>query len=224
IGATTRQQSVERSGLIAERLPLLAKMMPWIGHTATRARGTVGGSLANADPAAELELAAITLDATLTYRLAGKSVDTPASEFFLGAMTTALPAGACLAAVRFPAWPEHRIGTGFHEVSARRSDFAFASAAAQVAVDEDGTCRRIAVGVGAVTESPLRLLEVERQLTGTRLEDSKVRDVVRGALADIETMSDLHATADYRRRVAAKLAMRAILDAGAECKAKSHAH
>lgn len=224
IGATTRQQSVERSGLIAERLPLLAKMMPWIGHTATRARGTVGGSLANADPAAELELAAITLDATLTYRLAGKSVDTPASEFFLGAMTTVLPAGACLAAVRFPAWPEHRIGTGFHEVSARRSDFAFASAAAQVALDEDGTCRRIAVGVGAVTESPLRLLEVERQLTGTRLEDSKVRDVVRGALADIETMSDLHATADYRRRVAAKLAMRAILDAGAECKAKSHAH
>jgi CO/xanthine dehydrogenase FAD-binding subunit len=224
IGATTRQQSVERSGLIAERLPLLAKMMPWIGHTATRARGTVGGSLANADPAAELELAAITLDATLTYRLAGKSVDTPASEFFLGAMTTALPAGACLAAVRFPAWPEQRIGTGFHEVSARRSDFAFASAAAQVALDEDGTCRRIAVGVGAVTESPLRLLEVERQLTGTRLEDSKVRDVVRGALADIETMSDLHATADYRRRVAAKLAMRAILDAGAECKAKSHAH
>lgn len=224
IGAATRQCTVEHDGRVAQHLPLLAKVMPWIGHAATRARGTVGGSLANADPAAELELAAITLDATLTYRLADKSVDVPASEFFVGAMTTGLPAGACLTAVRFPVWREQHVGTGFQEVNARRSDFAFASAAAQVAFDDDATCKRISIGVGALTESPLRLAAVERQLTGTRLEEAKVQDALRGALADIEPMSDLHASADYRRRVAVKLAVRAIFDAAAEAKGKRHAH
>lgn len=224
IGAATRQCAVEHDGLVTQRLPLLAKVMPWIGHAATRARGTIGGSLANADPAAELELIAITLDTTLTYRLDGKSVDVPAPEFFAGAMTTALPAGACLASARFPVWREQKVGTGFHEVNARRSDFAFASAAAQIALDDDGNCKRIAIGIGAVTEAPLRLAEVEKQLTGTRLEEAKVRDAVQGALADIEPMSDLHASADYRRRVAVKLATRAIANAAADAKGKRHAH
>src|SRR5262245_45908856 len=157
VGATTRQCVVEHDRVVAARVPLLAKAMPWVGHVATRARGTIGGSLANADPAAEIPLVTVTLDATLSCRDAGGSSEIPATEFFIAPMVTGLAPGACLTAVRFPVWTDGRIGVGFHEVSARRSDFAFASAAAQVALDADGLCRRLAVGIGAVTDVPVRL-------------------------------------------------------------------
>ncbi|MGB7257605.1 MAG: FAD binding domain-containing protein [Pseudolabrys sp.] len=224
IGATTRQCMVERDRLIAERLPLLAKAMPWIGHAATRARGTVGGSLANADPAAELALIAITLDATLTYRVVGQSINVPASEFFVGPMTTALPAGACLTAVRFSVWRSGKIGTGFHEVNARRSDFAFVSAAVQLSLGVDNTCRRMAIGIGALGDLPIRLTKAEQQLTGTRLDKKAVETSLRAALATVDALSDLHASAEYRRRVAVKLAARAIADAVREARVTGHAH
>jgi CO/xanthine dehydrogenase FAD-binding subunit len=223
IGATTPQCMVERDPVVASHVPLLAKAIPWVGHAATRARGTVGGSLANADPAAEISLVAVTLDATLTYRTTGDEVDVPASAFFLGPMITALPMDACLVRVQFPRWQEARVGTGFHEVSARRSDFAFASAAVQLALDADGTCRRIAIGIGAVADAPLRLEAAEAELTGTRLNETTVRTAVRAALADIETSSDLHASGDFRRRAAATLAVRAVMDAQAEAGTR-HAH
>ena len=104
IGATTRQCVVERDALVAAEVPLLARAIPNIGHAATRARGTVGGSLANADPAAELALIAITLDALLSYRAGGETAEIPAREFFIGPMITSLPAGAVLSGVRFPIW------------------------------------------------------------------------------------------------------------------------
>ena len=223
IGATTRQCMVERHPLVAAHVPLLAKAVPWVGHPATRARGTIGGSLANADPAAEISLVAVTLDATLTYRTTAEEVDVAAAAFFLGQMITALPMDACLVRVQFPRWPDARVGTGFHEVSARRSDFAFAAAAAQLARDDDGTCRRIAIGIGAVADTPLRLEAAETELTGMRLTEASVRSAVRAALADIDTTSDLHASADYRRRAAATLAVRAIMDAYEEADAR-HDH
>jgi CO/xanthine dehydrogenase FAD-binding subunit len=216
IGATTTQRLLEQDSLVRADLPLLAKVVPFIGHAPTRARGTVGGSLANADPAAEIALVAVTLGSTLTYRDGNAAADIPASEFFIGPMMTALPATACLTAVRFPVWPDPRIGVGFHEVSARQSDFAFASAAAQVALDENGLCRRVALGIGAVTMVPLRLDGVGKALEGTRAEAAVVRRAVTEALAGIESMEDLHASAAYRRRVAVTLAVRAIADA---CKA-----
>jgi CO/xanthine dehydrogenase FAD-binding subunit len=213
IGATTKQCLLEQDPIVRAELPLLAKVVPFIGHAPTRARGTVGGSLANADPAAEIALVAVTLGATLTYRDGNATADIPASEFFVGPMMTALPATACLTAVRFPVWPEPRIGTGFHEISARQSDFAFASAAAQVALDENGLCRRVALGIGAVTMVPLRLDGVGKALEGTRAEAVVVRRAVTEALDGIEPMVDLHATAAYRRRVAVTLAVRAVSDA-----------
>jgi CO/xanthine dehydrogenase FAD-binding subunit len=222
IGAATRQCAVERDPVVAAHVPLLAKVMPWIGHAATRARGTIGGSLANADPAAEISLVAMTLDAILRCRDAGRQMEIPAFAFFVGPMMTALPERALLFDVLFPVW-EGRVGTGFHEINARRSDFAFAAAAAQVSLDEDRVCRRLAVGVGAVADRPYRLTRAEQALAGTRLEPSSVRAAVVEALADIETWSDLHASADYRRRAAATLATRAILDAQAEAKGR-HAH
>jgi CO/xanthine dehydrogenase FAD-binding subunit len=223
IGATTRQYLVERDALIAAKLPLLARAIPFIGHAATRARGTIGGSLANADPAAELPLIAVILDASLSYRAGSTSANIPAREFFVGPMTTALPAGACLTDVRFPVWPG-KVGVGFHEVNARRSDFAFVSAAAQIELTDDGKAKRIAIGVGAATDCPIRLDSAEKQLAGTELDESKVKDAVRAALADIEPLADLHATAAYRRRVAVTLAARAIADARAHAQGKIHAH
>ncbi len=224
IGAVTPQCVAERDALIARKLPLLALAIPFIGHGATRARGTVGGSLAHADPAAELALIAVTLEATLTCRAGGKSTDVAARDFFVGPMVTSLPDGACLTAVRFPVW-SGTTGVGFHEVNARRSDFAFASAAAQVELDPAGQAKRIAIGVGAASDVPVRLDAAERQLTGTALEPGRVTDAVRAALADIETLDDLHASADYRRRAAAQLAARAVADAGADAQGrKAHAH
>jgi CO/xanthine dehydrogenase FAD-binding subunit len=223
IGATTRQYLVEHDALIAAKLPLLARAIPFIGHAATRARGTIGGSLANADPAAELPLIAVILDASLSYRAGSASADIPAREFFVGPMTTALPAGACLTDVRFPVWPG-KVGVGFHEVNARRSDFAFVSAAAQIELTDDGKAKRIAIGVGAATDCPIRLESAEKQLAGTELDESKVKDAVHAALADIEPLADLHATAAYRRRVAVTLAARAIADARAHAQVKIHAH
>ncbi len=224
IGSTTRQCLAERDALIAAKLPLLKQAILFIGHAATRARGTVGGSLAHADPAAELPLIAVTLDAALRYRARGKDTEMAAQDFFTGLMITALPAGACLTGAHFPVWGG-KVGAGFHEVNARRSDFAFAAAAAQVELDEDDKCKRIAIAIGAVTDSPLRLPAVERQLTGTALEQPKVKDTLRSALADIEPLDDLHASAEYRRRAALTLAMRAIADAKANALgSKAHAH
>jgi CO/xanthine dehydrogenase FAD-binding subunit len=225
IGATTRQCVVERDKLIAEHLPLMARVIPNIGHAATRARGTIGGSLAHADPTAELALVALVLDGVMTYRAGGKDGELAARDFFAGLMMTNLPTGACLTGVRFPVWQGERIGTGFHEVSARRSDFAFAAAAAQVQLDRDGTCKRIAIGVGAVTDAPLRLTAVEQQLTGGTLDDQSVREAVREALAGIDPLDDLHATADYRRRAAVALGARAVADAKADAlRGGPHAH
>src|SRR5437868_6637655 len=155
IGATTKQHVVEHDPLIRGKLPLLAKVMPYVGHGATRARGTIGGSLANGVHAAEIVLVAATLGATLVWREGGASQEVAAADFFLGPMVTALPQAACLVEARFPVWSESRTGVGFHEVNARASDFAFVSAAAQIALDPDGRCLRAAIGVGGATAAPL---------------------------------------------------------------------
>jgi CO/xanthine dehydrogenase FAD-binding subunit len=213
IGATTRQCVLEHDATVRAEVPLLAKVMPFVGHAPIRARGTMGGSLANADPAAEIVLVAVTLAATLVYREGGTTAEFAASEFFIGPMMTALPAAGCLTGVRFPVWREGRLGVGFHEVNARRSDFAFASAAAQIALDDNGICQRVALGIGGITPTPLRLDAVSDAIIGTRADEEISRDAVRAALADIEMLADLHASADYRRRAATTLAVRAITDA-----------
>jgi CO/xanthine dehydrogenase FAD-binding subunit len=222
IGAVTRQNLLERDPLVAAHAPLLAKALPWVGHAATRARGTIGGSLANADPAAEISLVATTLDATLFYRVGENGGQIAAADFFVGPMMTALPGGACLLRIAFPLW-DGRIGSGFQEVSARRSDFAFASAAAQVALDPDGACRRAAIAIGAATDVPVRLRGAEHALTGMRLTKEAIAAAIHDAVADVETSSDLHASAAYRRRAAAALAIRAVTDAHDEAMSR-HAH
>jgi carbon-monoxide dehydrogenase medium subunit len=213
VGAATRQAVAERDPLITAKVPLLAKALPWVGHAPTRQRGTVGGSIANGDPAAEIALVAVTLDATLVVQSVEETSEIPAGEFYLGPMITALPAGAILTTVRFPVWTETRIGTGFHEIAARKSDFALVAAAAQVALDGEGRCTRLAVGLGGAGDCPVRLDSVAETLVGMPLTEDAVRDAVGAATADFETAEDLHASGAYRRRVAATLARRALLEA-----------
>jgi CO/xanthine dehydrogenase FAD-binding subunit len=208
VGATTRQADAERDPVIRASVPLLAQVLPWGGHPPTRNRGTIGGSIANADPAAEIPLVAVTLGATILIATARGPVAMPADDFFIGPMLTALAQGDCVTAIRFPVWPQRRIGTGFIEVSARRSDFAFVAAAAQVALDDEGRCIDAALGVGGVGERPLRL-DVPA-LTGSRLDAASVSDAVHAATRDLETTGDLHASAAYRRRVAVTLCCRAL--------------
>jgi carbon-monoxide dehydrogenase medium subunit len=221
IGATTKQCAVEDDPIVRAKLPLLAEAMPHVGHTPTRARGTIGGSLANADPAAEIALVAVTLGATLAWREAGKDTEVEASEFIVGPMVTSLPQAACLTSVRFPVWKEHKVGVGFHEINARRSDFAFVSAAAQVALDADGRCARVALGIGAATAFPIRI-DIDA-LTGSRAEEQRIREVTDAALDAMEMMEDLHASSAYRKRAARTLAMRAVTDAYKDAHRADHA-
>lgn len=224
IGATTRQCLVERDALITADLPLLARAISFVGHAATRARGTIGGSLANADPAAELPLIAITLDAVFTYRAGGRTEKMGARDFYIGPMTTSLSRDAILTSVQLPVWLG-KIGVGFYEVNARRSDFALVATAAQVELTDDGRCKRIAIGVGATTDFPIRLAKAEERLKGSTLDATIVKDAVIEALADFVPLSDLHASAEYRRRVAADLATRAVVDARSHALGrKLHAH
>ena len=219
IGAATRQVEVERSQLIKAKLPLLAAAMPWVGHAPTRARGTVGGSIANADPAAEIPLVLATLAGHVDAMHGAARTSYDARHLFVGPMTTALPASACLVEVSFPVWREPRIGAGFHEVSARKSDFAYVSAAAQVALDDSGKVLRLAVGIGGATPVPTRLDAVSAALEGAMPDGKRIRDAVAAAMSTQEIMRDSHASEAYRRRVAIGLAERAIMDAVASARA-----
>ena len=216
IGAVTRQVEVERSEIIRRSLPLLAKALPWVGHPPTRNRGTVGGSIANADPSAEIPLVAITLGAEIEIANPSDRTRMPADEFFIGPMLAAVMPGDCVCAVRFPLWTQARVGTGFHEVSARRSDFAFVAAAAQVALDQVGRCIAATLGLGGVGDRAIRIDVTP--LIGETPARSAISEIVRGAAKDLEASSDLHATADYRRRVAAARGTRALEDAFAEAR------
>jgi CO/xanthine dehydrogenase FAD-binding subunit len=208
VGATTRQAHAERDPVIGASVPMLARVLPWVGHPPTRNRGTIGGSIANADPSAEIPLVAVTLGADIMLLTVDGPTSTPAADFFIGPMVTSIGQGQCVSAIRFPVWRHQRIGVGFFEISARRSDFAFVAAAAQLALDEEGNCLDIALGLGGVADRPLRL-DVS-SLTGTNLDAASMSEAVNAASRAIEAMSDLHASAAYRRRVAVTLGIRAL--------------
>jgi CO/xanthine dehydrogenase FAD-binding subunit len=219
VGATTRQAQAERDSVIRASVPMLARVLPWVGHPPTRNRGTVGGSIANADPSAEIPLVAVTLGAEIMLATTDGPISTPADDFFIGPMLTTIGQGDCVSAVRFPVWPHKRIGVGFFEISARRSDFAFVAAAAQVALDDDGRCIEVALGVGGVGDRPLRL-DVS-SLVGTELDSASAAEAVNAASVELDAMSDLHASAAYRRRVATVLCIRALEEARVNASAKS---
>lgn len=211
IGATTRQAQAETSAAVASHAPLLAKALPWVGHAATRSRGTVGGSVANADPAAEIPLVLVALDGDIVLRASEGGQTIAAKDFFVGPMMTAMNRGSCVTEIRFPVWKTGRIGAGFQEISARQSDFALASAAAQITLDDEDRCCACVAAVGGATSVPVRL-QVE-MLIGFTLSDVAIGDAVRAATEKLDIMTSPHASDDYRRRAARVLAARALAEA-----------
>lgn len=219
-GASIRQAVIERNPDVAAHLPLLAAALPWVGHIPTRNRGTIGGSVANADPAAEIPLVVQTLQGSIDVKGPDGERTVPAEEFFLGPMMTIAEQGELVVGVRLPVWSGGAVGVGFHEISARKSDFAYVSAAAQIMLAPDGSCARCALGVGGAPPAPARLDQACAALEGTLLADSEIEAAVEKAVAGLEVMSDGHATPAYRRRVARALAIRALRDARDSAKAK----
>lgn len=219
IGGCTRQRTVERSVVAAAACPLLAKALVHIGHVQTRNRGTVGGSLCQADPAGEIPLVAVTLGAELTLRGASASRTVSAGDFILGAMETSAENDECLVSAAFPVWREARLGAAFHEVAMRHGDFAMLSAAAQIALDSDGRCTRAALGLGNAGPAPIRLERVAAVLEGTTLTENDIAAALAPLQDEIEPLDDTQTTAAYRRRVAPRMLRRAIQDAVAEASA-----
>ncbi|MDE2229465.1 MAG: xanthine dehydrogenase family protein subunit M [Alphaproteobacteria bacterium] len=211
IRACTRQSRALADPIVQSRLPLLAKALSFVGHVQTRNRGTIGGSLANADPSAEIGLAALALDAEIEARSATASRRIPIGDFFISPMVTALAPDECLTVVRFPL-PQGAVGTGFREASIRRSDFALAAVAVQLVL-ERGVCRSLAVSLGGAGATPVKLTAIEHKLLDTRLGDAELAEAGRLAHDAIDAVSDIHASAAHRRRIAGALTMRAIAEA-----------
>jgi CO/xanthine dehydrogenase FAD-binding subunit len=179
----------------------------------TRNRGTVGGSLAHADPSAELPLAAQVLGARMVLRSAKGARTLGAAEFLAGPMTTALAPDECLEEIRWPVWSEKRCGSAFTEISIRHGDFAMVAAAAQVALDSGGRCTRAALGLGGVAGTPLAFPKIAARLVGTKLEDEAIAEAASDAAKETDPGADLHASKEYRRHLARVLAARALREA-----------
>ncbi|MSO75887.1 MAG: xanthine dehydrogenase family protein subunit M [Alphaproteobacteria bacterium] len=218
IGAGTRQAEIERSGLVGREVRLLALAIGHVGHGQIRNRGTIGGSIAHGDPAAELPLVAVTLGATLLTETSAGAGEISARDFYLGPMTTTLPADALITRIDLPIW-RGRVGAGFHEMSPRRGDFALAAAAAQVELDGRGRCRRAVIGVGGAAPTPIACADAARLLEGRTLDDTLIAAAASAAAALTEPASDSHGSAEYRRRLTAVLVARALKDAATMARA-----
>jgi len=213
VKARTRQADTLASEVVKKQLPLLAEALSHVGHTQTRNRGTVGGSLVNADPSAEIPLIAQTLEATIIVQSTRGQRTIVASEFFESAMATTLAPDECLIEVRFPVYPTENTGFGFHEVSIRDSDYALAASAAQTTLDGSGNCQRLTVAICGASPAALRLTAVEGILVGSNLNDETIKGACNAIDDLIDPQADVHADAAYRGRVAKVMARRAISDA-----------
>jgi len=207
IGAMTRQRDLEEHPLTRARLPLMTEALTFVGHWQTRNRGTIGGSLCNLDPSAELVAVAAALDAVLEVRGPAGARELSIHDFPEGLMTPALAPEEMLTAIRLPFWPAGH-GYCFAEFARRHGDYAIVSAAALLML-EGGRVTRVSITLGGVGAGPLRLREAEAMLLGA----VPSAEAIRGAAAHcerIEAMSDPQAPAWYRRRLAATLMRRAL--------------
>jgi carbon-monoxide dehydrogenase medium subunit len=207
VGAMTRQRDVMASALVAAHCPLLGQALRHVGHLQTRNRGTLGGSLAHLDPAAELPGALLALDAVLEVHGPGGVREIAMADWPLAWMTPALEPDELLVRVRIPLWPRGH-GAGFHEVARRHGDFALAGAAALVQLD-GGVVTRCALALVGVDDAPVRLAAAEALLTGQPADRARVDEAARAAV-EVPGVDDVHASAGYRRRIAAVVARRAL--------------
>ena len=208
VGALTRHYQLETSPVIARHLPVLSCAMTHVAHLAIRNRGTIGGSLAHGDPAAELPMMALLLDAELHIGSVSAARITAARDFFLDALTVDLNAGEIVTEIALPKLPP-RTGWGFAEVSRRRGDFALAAAAATLAVAA-GAIVEARIALSGIGRTAVRAATAESLLVGHALEPPLVSQAIEAVRAAIEPDTDLHASADYRRHLAGVLTGRAL--------------
>jgi carbon-monoxide dehydrogenase medium subunit len=208
VGAMTREYAAEESHALSRGVPLLAAALPLIGHEAIRSRGTIGGSLAHADPAAELPAVARALDAEFVVRSVSGERVVPAEEWFEGYLTTSRRSDELLVAVRFPA-AAPGTGVSFVEVARRHGDFAIVGLAASLTLS-GGVIRDARLAFAGISDVPVRAAEAERLLGGQRPSAELFDEAARLATADIDPPADLHGSADYRKKVAATLVRRGL--------------
>jgi len=209
IGALTRQRAVERASLDQVHNPLLAAVMPYLGHVQIRNRGTIGGSIVHADPAAELPALCVALEAELVLRSAVRQRTVHAADFFLTYLTTAIEPVEMLLDIRFPAWnPQWR--WGFQEVCRRQGDFALVGAVALLQIDEDAVCQAARLVMFGVGGTPVRLPRAEEMLSGQRPSRQLLDEVATAVAAELQPDADMHASAEYRQEVGGVVARRAL--------------
>lgn len=209
IGAMTRQSSVERSPIVKQRCPILTEAIKYIGHVAIRHRGTIGGSLAHADPAAELPAVALALDARFEAVRDGVSRTIEAKDFFVDYLTTALGPDEILKEIVFPAI-QPSSGYAVEEIARRHGDFAIAGVVAVVDLDGDAKIADARIALFGVAAIPVRGGRAEAALKGQRPDPNVLRDAARLLHDALDPPSDIHASSAYRMHVVSVLAVRAL--------------
>jgi carbon-monoxide dehydrogenase medium subunit len=204
IGAMVRQRQLETDKELRMAVPLLADAVRYIGHAATRSRGTIVGSLCHADPAAELPVCAVAMDARLVLRSRDGERSLPAEDFFTGIFTTEAREDELVIAVRIPALPQGA-RTAFEEIARRRGDFAIASAACVVRVSDNGMISDCRLVFGGVGDTPVRARDAEKSLLGAKPDHELLAQAGRIAAAALSPYDDIHASAEYRKSIAAVL-------------------
>jgi carbon-monoxide dehydrogenase medium subunit len=210
VGAVCRQRVVERWA--AQRAPLLAAVLRAVGHVAIRTRGTVGGSVAHADPASELPALLLALDGEVTARSARGERTIAAGELFVAPLTTSLAEGELLTEARFR-FPGPGTGWGFAEVTRRHGDFALVGAVSLLGLGADARVTTVRLAFFGVGGTPVRGAAAEGALVGQEPTRARIEEAARTAAAALSPEADLHATAAYRRRVAEVLAVRTLTEA-----------
>jgi CO/xanthine dehydrogenase FAD-binding subunit len=208
IGAMTRDYVAEKSRELADTVPLLAAALPLIGHEAIRSRGTIGGSLAHADPAAELPAVARALDAEFVVRGPSGERVIPAAQWFEGYLTTSRRPDELLLEVRFPA-AGPGTGVSFREVTRRHGDFAMVGLAVSLVLS-GGVITDARLALAGVSYVPVRAAAAEDLLTGERPSTELFDEAARRATDDIDPPGDLHGSSDYRKTVAAAVVRRGL--------------
>ena len=213
LGTMTRQSQVEHDALIAERAPLVHEVMPQIAYPQIRSRGTFGGSLAHADPSAELVAVSLALNARLRLRSQAGERWVPADEFFVGLFTTVLEPDELLVEVALPAMPP-RSGWSFLQITRRHHDFCLAGVAVLVTLDERGQCEQARLIFLSVGDGPVNARQAAEMLVGQAPTPEVIRAAADVAADDeIDPGSDIHASAEYRRHLSKVLARRTLTQA-----------
>ncbi|MCB0050079.1 MAG: FAD binding domain-containing protein, partial [Caldilinea sp.] len=213
IGALTRQRTLERSAAVASRAPLLHATMPYIAHVQIRNRGTLGGSLAHADPAAELPAVMVALGARFRLQSRRGARWVAAADFYIGLFTTALQEDELIAEIEIPAMPA-RAGWSIQEIARRHGDYAIVGVAAVVELDPAGLCRAARLIYFSVGEGPTAAPSAAAVLLGQPADDGVIAAAARAAAQqDIDPLGDIHATPAYRRHLVEVLGRRALQEA-----------